>query len=318
MNKEVIPIFFTIDEAYVPFASVAIQSLIENSSKNYNYKIFVIHQNIKKESIEKISKLKTENCDIEFRPMENTLEIISDRAENKLRCDYFTLTIFFRLFLADMFPEYDKGLYLDSDIIVLGDVAELYHTNLENNIIGACPDFSIQGMQVFYDYARGNFGKDLTEYINSGILVLNLKMMREKKFSQKFLYLLNKYHFDCVAPDQDYLNAMCTGKIKFLDECWDTMPNKNKEPLKNPKLIHYNLFDKPWCYDDIQYEEYFWNYAKKNEFYDEIIKFKNNYSDEQKTSDRKCFNEILEKAGIIPNADVNFKKVHETIESVRI
>ena len=209
MNKEVIPIFFTIDEAYVPFASVAIQSLIENSSKHCNYKIFVIHQNIKKESIEKISKLKTENCDIEFRPMENTLEVISDRAENKLRCDYFTLTIFFRLFLADMFPEYDKGLYLDSDIIVLGDVAELYHTNLENNIIGACPDFSIQGMQVFYDYARGNFGKDLTEYINSGILVLNLKMMREKKFSQKFLYLLNKYHFDCVDPDQAYLNAMC-------------------------------------------------------------------------------------------------------------
>ena len=99
-----------------------------------------MHENVKEESIEKIAKLATQNCKIEFHTMEKGLETITDRVENKLRCDYFTLTIFFRLFIADMFPEYDKGIYLDSDIVVPGDISELYNIDLGNNIIGASRD----------------------------------------------------------------------------------------------------------------------------------------------------------------------------------
>ena len=62
---------------------------------------------------------------------------------------------------------------------------------------------------------------------------------------------------------------MCNGKILYLDEAWDAMPTEGKEPLKNPKLIHYNLFQKPWCYDNIQYEEYFWKYAKDSGYYED-------------------------------------------------
>ena len=319
MYKEIIPIFFTIDESYVPFAGVAIKSLIENASKNYNYRIIVLHENIKEESIEKIAKLATENCKIEFRAMEKGLETITDRVENKLRCDYFTLTIFFRLFIADMFPEYDKGIYLDSDIVVPGDISELYNIDLGNNMIGASRDHSIQEIPELQYYAKNAIGKDIKEYINSGILLLNLKMMREKKFSEKFLYLLNKYHFDTIAPDQDYLNAICVGKVKFLDETWDAMPNDNKKPLENPNLIHYNLFAKPWCYDNIQYEDYFWKYAKNSEFYNTITDFKNNYSDEQKLSDTRSLNEIVGKAGRIPDTtNITFKKIYESGEDIRI
>ena len=301
------------------FAGVAIKSLIENASKDYNYKIIVIHQNIKNESIEKISKLATKNCEIEFHVMEKGLETITDRVENKLRCDYFTLTIFFRLFIADMFPEYDKGIYLDSDIVVPGDISELYNIDLGNNIIGACIDSSIQNIPEIQYYSKNAIGKDIKEYINSGILLINLKMMREKNFSEKFLYLLNEYHFDSVAPDQDYLNAMCNGKVKFLDKAWDIMPNSAKEPFENPKLIHYNLFEKPWCYDNIQYEDYFWKYAKSSEFYDSINDFKNNYSDKQKLSDTKSLNEIIEKAGRIPDTtNITFKKIYESGEDIRI
>ena len=319
MYKEIIPIFFTIDESYAPFAGVAIKSLIENASKNYNYKIIVLHENIKEESIEKIAKLATQNCKIEFHTMEKGLETITDRVENKLRCDYFTLTIFFRLFIADMFPEYDKGIYLDSDIVVPGDISELYNIDLGNNIIGASRDHSIQEIPELQYYTKNAIGKDIKEYINSGILLLNLKMMREKKFSEKFLYLLNKYHFDTVAPDQDYLNAMCMGKVKFLDETWDVMPNDNKKPFENPNLIHYNLFAKPWCYDNIQYEDYFWRYAKNSEFYNTITDFKNNYSDEQKLSDTKSLNEIIGKGERIPDTtNITFKKIYESGEDVRV
>lgn len=316
-NKE-IPIFFTIDDTYAPYISVAINSIIENASKNYNYKIIIIYQKLNKENIKKISSLEKKNFEIEFVYMEDTLQSITDRVENKLRCDYFTLTIFFRLFIPEMFKEYDKGIYIDSDVVVPGDISEMYNLDLKDNLIGACPDHSVVDIPEIIKYMENAIGVDKHQYINSGVLLMNLKKMREVRFGQKFLDLLNKYHFNCIAPDQDYLNAMCNGKILYLDECWDAMPIEGKPELENPKLIHYNLFSKPWCYDNIPYGDYFWKYAKNSGFYEEILKFKNNYSDKQKQSDKKCLDVLIHKAELVPDTDITFKKMYESGASIRI
>ena len=318
MKKEVIPIFFTIDDSYAPFNAVAIKSMLDNASKDYNYKIMIIYQDLNKENIEKIKSLETDNAKIEFYPMKDELELITDRDENKLRCDYFTLTIYFRLFIADMFPEYDKGIYIDSDIVVPGDISELYNIDLGDNLIGASTDHSIQEVPELINWMENGIGIKKQEYINSGVLLLNLKLLREKKFSQKFLKLLNEFHFDTVAPDQDYINAMCNGKILYINEAWDVMPNKAKPAFQNPKLIHYNLFDKPWCYDNIQYEDYFWKYAKKTSFYEPIMEFKKNYSNEQKVSDSKCFDVLINKANNVPQTENTFKKKFESGEYTRV
>ena len=147
---------------------------------------------------------------------------------------------------------------------------------------------------------------------------MNLKKLREKELSKNFLELLTKYHFESIAPDQDYLNAMCNGKILYLNECWDAMPNPSRKELKNPQLIHYNLFQKPWCYDNIQYEKYFWKYAKKTDYYNEILKFKNNYSDENKISDENCLKTLIYKGSEIPKAENTFKKIYEGGYKIRL
>lgn len=317
MKKE-IPIFFTIDDKYAPYVSVAIKSIIQNASKEYNYKIIILHQELSDENIKKISSLEEAGFEIKFIYMKDGMEAITDRVENRLRCDYFTLTIYFRLFIPEMFPEYDKGIYIDSDIVVPGDISELYNIELGNNLIGACNDKSVLDVPDLVSYIENAVGVNKNEYINSGVLLMNLKEMRNKEFSKRFLELLNKYHFDCIAPDQDYLNVMCNGKILYLDEAWDAMPNESKEPLNSPKLIHYNLFQKPWCYDNIQYEEYFWEYAKQTNYYEEILEFKKNYSEEQKQSDRECLGVLVNKGGNMQYNDITFKKVVESGEKVRI
>lgn len=319
MNRNVIPIFFTIDNNYVPYNAVALKSIIENASKDYQYNVIILYQDLTEENRTSLQSLSNENFSIEFRYMKQSFETITDRIENRLRCDYFTLTIYFRLFIADMFPEYDKGIYIDSDIVVPGDISELYNVELGNNLIAASTDHSIQEIPELINYMENAVGVKKQEYINSGVLVMNLKMMREKEFSKHFLYLLNKYHFDSVAPDQDYLNAMCNGKIVYLDECWDAMPTQGKKPLKNPKLIHYNLFAKPWCYDNVAYEEYFWDYAQKTKFYKDIVEFKRNYSEDKKNSDTNCLNTLIKKAGSLPDKNkVTFKAIYETGEKIRL
>ncbi|MCD7884700.1 MAG: glycosyltransferase family 8 protein [Lachnospiraceae bacterium] len=321
MEQNIIPVFFTTDESYAPWLDCAIRSMEERASKEYRYQIIVLHQDLTKESQDKIAAGVRPPFEIRFVPMERELAGITDRTENRLRCDYFTLTIYFRLFIADRFPEYDKGIYLDSDIVVPGDISELYRVELGDNIIGACADRSITPVPELVEYVENAVGVPIDEYINSGILLMNLKKMREVGFCDRFLQLLHTFHFDCLAPDQDYINAMCCGRIVYLDETWDVMPpmgGKENELLSDPKLIHYNLFQKPWCYDDIPYEEYFWRFAKKSPFYPDIVRFKENYSEEQKKSDQTCLENMIAKGPRVCAQEVTFRKMFERGESIRV
>ena len=317
MNRE-IPIFFTIDDSYAPFLAVALNSAIKNSDPQRNYKAIVLYQDLGADNISRLQSLQTENFKIELMPIRANMEALDDRMSNRLRCDYFTLTIYFRLFIPSMFPQYDKGIYIDSDVVLTDDIAKLFDIDIGENYIGACNDLSISDIPPLVAYTEKAVGVNAKEYINSGVLLMNLKKMRDDDLEGHFLALLNKYHFDSIAPDQDYLNAMCNGKIYYLEEKWDTMPNDAKPMLIETSLIHYNLFSKPWCYDGIQYEEQFWNYAQDCGFIDEIREFKASYTEDKKKADSECLELLVRRGMEIPENDITFKKMNEKGVRIRL
>ena len=317
MNRE-IPIFFTIDDSYAPFLAVALNSAIKNSDPQRNYKAIVLYQDLGADNISRLQSLQTENFKIELMPIRANMEALDDRMSNRLRCDYFTLTIYFRLFIPSMFPQYDKGIYIDSDVVLTDDIAKLFDIDIGENYIGACNDLSIADIPPLVAYTEKAVGVNAKEYINSGVLLMNLKKMRDDDLEGHFLSLLNKYHFDSIAPDQDYLNAMCNGKIYYLEEKWDTMPNDAKPMLTETSLIHYNLFSKPWCYDGIQYEEQFWNYAQDCGFIDEIREFKASYTEDKKKADSECLELLVRRGMEIPERDITFKKMNEKGVRIRL
>ena len=317
MNRE-IPIFFTIDDSYAPFLAVALNSAIKNSDLQRNYKAIVLYQDLGADNISRLQALQTENFKIELMPIRANMEALDDRMSNRLRCDYFTLTIYFRLFIPSMFPQYDKGIYIDSDVVLTDDIAKLFDIDIGENYIGACNDLSIADIPPLVAYTEKAVGVNAKEYINSGVLLMNLKKMRDDDLEGHFLALLNKYHFDSIAPDQDYLNAMCNGKIYYLEEKWDTMPNDAKPMLTETSLIHYNLFSKPWCYDGIQYEEQFWNYAQDCGFIDEIREFKASYTEDKKKADSECLELLVRRGMEIPENDITFKKMIEKGVRIRL
>lgn len=316
MNYE-IPIFFTVDDNYAPFLAAAINSAVKNSSDNRKYRAIVLYQELSRENIEKLSKLAKDNFSVEFYAMKNSFDAITDRMSNRLRCDYFTLTIYFRLFIPLMFPQFDKGIYIDSDVVLTSDIAELFDIDIKDNFIGACRDYSIADVPPLVSYTENAVGVKGDEYINSGVLLMNLKKMRDNDFEGHFLNLLNTYHFDSIAPDQDYINAICNGKIHYLSQEWDTMPDSST-PVENPKLIHYNLFSKPWCYDGIKYADEFFKYASDCGYIEEINEYKKNYSDEQKKSDKECLELLIKRGTEIPENDVTFKKMREKGVKIRL
>lgn len=313
-----IPIFFSIDDSYAPYLAVALASAIKNCSPDRTYRAIVLHQELSEENQKRLSALEADNFSIEFYKMERGLETITDRSSNYLRCDYFTLTIYFRLFIPEMFPELDKAIYIDSDIVVLGDLAELYGIDLCDNYIGACRDESVVDVPQLARYMEEYIGVDRHEYINSGVLLMNLAALREKRFGEHFLELLSTYHFDSIAPDQDYINAICNGKIHYLGEEWDTMPNDKKPELRGAKLIHYNLFSKPWCYDGVQYGDYFWEYALGGGYLEEALDNKKNYSDEKKKKDSECLGVLIANGERFCENEISFKKLHDKGVKIRL
>lgn len=314
-NLEVIPIFFAVDDEYIPFLAVAISSLIENSSKNYYYSIKILYTNISEENKKKISKYETENVKIEFVDLNYYIEEVKDKLYTR---DYYSKTTYFRLFIPNLYPQYNKVLYLDSDVVVLGDISKLYNVELGNNLVVAAPDDVIQTNKVFQEYAEKVVGvADYRNYFNAGILLMNLDEFRKFKFQEKFLYLLETIKFT-VAQDQDYLNRLSKGKVKLIDKTWDRMPIAVDDVKEEDiKIIHYNLAYKPWHFEDILYKEYFWDYAQKTEFFNDIVKIKDSYTQEDRFKDMeqyKRLQELAQKECDCVGDDRNYRRYQKVVE----
>lgn len=280
-----IPVFFAVDDGYSPFLAVSIQSLADHASPENQYSIKILHTDISVENKKKISKYQRENIDIEFVDLNYYIEKIQDKLYTR---DYYSKTTYFRLFIPNLYPQYDKALYLDCDIVILDDIANLYQIDMGDNLVAAAPDDVIQTIKVFQDYVEKVVGvADHRNYFNAGILLMNLDELRKFKFQEKFIYSLGKITFS-VAQDQDYLNRLCKGRVKLLDKNWNRMPiTRDKVKPSDVKLVHYNLAFKPWHFEDILFKEFFWEYAKKTEYFDEILKIRDSYTEEDRFKDKE-------------------------------
>lgn len=276
-----INLFFAVDNNYCPFLSSTLTSIFANASKKYNYNLYVLHSGVSKEYQEMIKNQVEGIANITFVDMKEKLELFSNKLVTR---DYYTKTTYYRLFIPNMFPKLKKALYLDSDIIVEGDISKLYNTPLLNNLVGAVPDAVIANIEVFNEYASKVLGVRYDKYFNAGILLMNLTEMRKFKFEEKFIDLLQKYTFT-VAQDQDYLNVLTKDRVRYIDYSWNTMPIENNVyTSKKINLIHYNMLWKPWIFDNTLYSETFWKYAKQCPFYENIMKIKQNHSTESRNN----------------------------------
>ena len=272
-TKPIIPIFFSVNDAYAPYLAVALNSLCTNASPRYLYRIHILSDDLSRTNREKLSRFAGERFEITFLPLSRRLRRLGVTARLKRHRfgAFASLTIYFRLFIPELFPQYDKAIYLDSDIVVPGDISRLWETPLEDCLVGACADTSIRSIPQFLRYIDEYVGVDHRKYVNSGVLLMNLEALRREDIAGKFLSWMEKYRFATVAPDQDYLNALCCGSIRYLDPDWNTMPADRIPAGAQPQIIHFNLATKPWLCESVRFDEVFWEYAVSSG-YEEVIR----------------------------------------------
>ena len=305
-------ILLTLDRNYLSPMQVMLFSLLLNNPGE-TFDVYVISDDLTLEDLAPSAALSAR--------FSSRLHLIP--ADDALFADapvirYYSKAMYYRLLAADLLPQaLDRVLYLDPDMLIIGRLRPLYDMPIGDMLYAAAIHRGLVDLSTPVNRVRLS-AYEAKGYFNSGVLLMNLAAMRQHDLEQHFLTLLNTYHFDSIAPDQDYLNAMCNGKIHYLDASWDTMPNDAKPPLAHTNLIHYNLFSKPWCYDGIQYADEFWHYASDSGYIDEIRAFKAAYSDEKKAEDRACLELLIRRGTEIPENDITFKKMRAKGVKIRL
>lgn len=294
MNEQKkVPVFYACDDNFVKYTMVSLHSMMENASKDRQYEIHILHTDISERMQKLLKEMSNENFTVQFDNVTDYLKSIRNKLPLR---DYYSKTTYFRLFIAEMFPEYEKAIYIDSDTIVLGDVAELYDYELGDSYVGACNEQVMIQEDVYGTYVEQVVGVERDNYFNAGMIVINCEQFRKNHVLEQFMELLQMYNF-VVTQDEDYLNLICHNKVCWLPQKWNVEVFGTLAcPENEICVLHYIMVSKPWHYRDCRMQDYFWRYAKETPVYDEIMEVLDSYTDEERKRDAESCDRLLQTA----------------------
>lgn len=252
-------ILVTLDSNYVYPLKVMLTSLFMNNEGEV-FDIYVMNASLKNYELDDLKQLIEKNNSkmINVRVDEKSF----DRAPT-LR--HYTKAMYYRLLAHEFLPEHlDKILYLDPDILVLNKVNDLYNMDFENNLFLMAYHAKIASKS--FSQARLRPFK-IKKYYNSGVILMNLNLIRKKVRKEDIYDYVNKYGSKLMLPDQDIINALYADSIKTIDEIlynYDARSYsyyktyyklKSKRlcdmdyVIKNTVIMHFCGKKKPWNAD---------------------------------------------------------------------
>ena len=313
VNRQNPIIVLSSDENYATYIPVLINSIQSTLNKNVQCKIYIFDVGITSETkfrIEQFSK-SFANMSIKFI---NLVSQLKKFEKTFVTFAHFTIATYARFFIADIFPEYDKILYLDVDLLVLSDISELFDIDIERYLVAAAID-ACYARQLYFnennivDYSLNILGlpEGISEF-NAGVLLINLKKWRELNLTKICIDKLADIGVPRVL-DQCVLNAVIPqDQIYHLPIEWNylwharlhnianldkkskfaELVNSYEKIGKNKKIIHYTSSIKPWNYyflDDAETKQVigelakeWWRFAIDTPFYGRILANKPNFN----------------------------------------
>ena len=261
-------IAFICDDNYVFPAQVAIKSLISNKKETADYTINVIGVNLSDNNKKNLEKLNTTGVKI------NLVNKGDEFSDIKKFHPYISNAGLFKFQLAEIFKDLDKLLYLDCDILIQKDLSELFAEDVNDVYAAVIKDHLAKVMK--YDQATG-----VEDYFNSGVMLLNLKKMRENNVYEKLLQAKRNDKLNqCV--DQHALNQVFYKQVKFLSPAYNCMTVNFEffedkdvaefygltvseyQKIKNtPTIIHLTNGQKPWNDSSAPLSFEFWQYCSQ-------------------------------------------------------
>lgn len=233
-------IFISADDKYTCPAQVMLTSFLTNNNDE-KHTIYFMHSNTHESNIQKLEKI-VKSFNSEFVPLRITSENFKDFACT----ERFPINIYYRLSIPSLLPESEeRALWLDVDLVVNASLQGFYNQDFEGKAFVACKDIENREEHL----KKLGLPTD-TEYINSGVILFNLPLMR--KFTLNDYYDFFVAHQDVIVwPDQDILNGVFVNQIKVLNnDTYNVQVSnwrfKGEYDLNKVAIVHYIGNSKPW------------------------------------------------------------------------
>lgn len=250
-----IPIALITDETFAPYCATAIASVLRNTESNTELSFYILTAGLSQIVKEKLNGLKSiKDCSINF------VHINRDDFKGLSQCYHIPVESYYRFKLFSLFPELDRLLYLDSDIVVIKDIGELFNIDIAKHYVAMVSDAAKRIGSVVSDVkAKLQIPSD-SDYFNAGVMLVNLKKCREHNIEQRLFEWARENQDRITWADQDVINVVMNRAIKELPEQYNVQLTCPDPALVERKVIHYCGPNKPWNTRGMFLSEYFWEH----------------------------------------------------------
>ena len=272
-----IPVVFAFDDNYALPASIALKTLMDSKKSDTEYEVIIFHAGLKTETMKKIESI----CSVRW--MKIDASVLKGAPTG-----YSALATYYRLFMADLLPEYDKIIWSDVDVFFKGDLSDIYNQDMQGADWGGIRA-EVRGETLG---VHTHFPENKKPYVYMpGFMLVNAKQWREKKMLDRFLNIINKYGPKLRMFDLDVLN-LAANKImeipfnycvldnvyhfddieKIPEYPWLSNAWKKEDLLQakeNPIIIHYagGVNGKIWRCGKSTIPAYYWDEIVRSPFY---------------------------------------------------
>ena len=251
---EKINIAFCFNDSYTDKVAVTMTSLLVNHKKEV-FDFYLFSSDLSEENIEKLNKLKIKYKNFSLHPTKVDASLFNNL---KLNIDYISLETYYRYLIADLLPNVDKILYLDGDLIVQKEITSFYQTALDDCYLAGVSD-------LWAEKTNHKIDLGLKTYINAGVLLMNLKLIRADNLGQLLIEKTSLLWDKIKYQDQDILNIVCQNRIIEVEDVYNfTMEHVKSDKSKAQKacIIHYTGQKKPWGEKKVRFKSTWKKYAK--------------------------------------------------------
>ena len=269
--RRVVPVVFASNDEYAPYAGVAIESILRNAGEGNFYRIYMLYDRMSRYHRESLEQIRRSNASVHCIDVSKRVDALR---EDLFERAHFTRETYFRFLIPELFSFYDKIIYLDCDLVVRADLAELLAEELGTDLAAAV-----------WNRSAGNFanqrlelGLELERYVNAGVLVINVRQWRAEDTAAACLRTLRETPREqLLCLDQDVLNMVCKDRIRLLDPawnvCWNMIYGRLAQEWREDqcRILHFASGMKPWSTPGTALSVYFWEYARTSCFYEEIL-----------------------------------------------
>ena len=205
-----INILVTLDENYIPYLNVMLSTLVR-FNPGCSFDVYLLHSSIRKKALQSTEKV-----------LQGTGRLLPVKVRDLSLSDAPTTSrypqeIYYRIFAARYLPEtIDRVLYLDPDLVINGSILPLYQLPMDEYYYAAASH--IDSFRLIHKFNELRLDMDdESPYINSGVLLMNLALLRQEQDYADVFHFIEKRKSLLVLPDQDIISSLYGSKIYSLD-----------------------------------------------------------------------------------------------------